>query len=89
MPIPEEIRATLDSAVADISNMGEPFGGMLTGAAFLREFVPTGLPWVHLDIARPAFNSGSAYGYTPKGATGHAVRTLVQVAEEMAEGRLA
>lgn len=88
MPIPEEIRATLDSMVADLSNIGEPFGGMLTGAAFLREFVPSGIDWVHLDIARPAFNSGGPYGYTPKGATGHSVRTLVQVAQDMTEGRL-
>ena len=47
------------------------------GGAFLGEFVPDGLPWVHLDIAGPAFNQGAAWGYTPKGGTGAGVRTIV------------
>ncbi len=51
-------------------------------AAFLREFVADGIPWAHLDIAGPAFNEGSPTGYTPKGGTGTAVRTLVQLAVE-------
>jgi leucyl aminopeptidase len=78
MPIPEELRPALDSSVADIATLtGERWGGMLVGGAFLGDFVPDGLPWVHLDIAGPAFNQGSAWGYTPKGGTGAAVRTIV------------
>ena len=88
MPIPEESRGTLDSAIADIKNIGDGKGGMLSAAAFLREFVPEGQPWVHLDIAGPAFNEGGPYGYTPKGGTGAAVRTFIQAAEDVAEGRL-
>ena len=88
MPLPADLRASLDSEVADLKNIGDRNGGMLTAGLFLQEFVPAGLPWVHLDIAGPAFNEGAAYGYTPKGGTGAAVRTLVQVAEEMAAGRL-
>ena len=67
--------------------MGERFGGMMTAAAFLREFVDVGrdeddrasapTPWAHLDIAGPSFNESSAYGYTPRDATGAMVRTLV------------
>ena len=60
----------------------------MTGAAFLADFVPEDIPWVHLDIAGPAYNDGSAYGYTPKGGTGAAVRTFVQVAQDMADGTL-
>ena len=88
MPIPEESRGTLDSAIADIKNIGDGKGGMLSAAAFLREFVPEGQPWAHLDIAGPAFNDGGPYGYTPKGGTGAAVRTFIQAAEDVAEGRL-
>jgi len=88
MPIPEESRGTLDSAIADIKNIGDGKGGMLSAAAFLREFVPDSQPWVHLDIAGPAFNEGAPYGYTPKGGTGAAVRTFIQAAEDVAEGRL-
>ena len=88
MPIPEELRTSLDSSVADITNHGERMGGMMTAATFLREFVPDGQPWAHLDIAGPAFNEGGPYGYTPKGGTGAAVRTFIQAAEDVADGRL-
>jgi len=88
MPIPEESRGSLDSSIADIKNIGDGKGGMLSAAAFLAEFVPEGLPWAHLDIAGPAFNEGSPHGYTPKGGTGAAVRTFIQVAEDTAAGLL-
>jgi leucyl aminopeptidase len=61
---------------------------MLVGGLFLREFVPGGVRWAHLDIAGPAFNTGEAYGYTAKGGTGGATRTLIQLAADAAEGRL-
>lgn len=89
MPLPEELRRGLDSKVADLANVApDRDGGMLTAGLFLREFVPDGVRWAHLDIAGPSFNSGEAYGYTPKGGTGTAVRTLVQVVEDVADGLL-
>src|SRR5579862_7994965 len=89
MPFPEELRKGLDSTVADLANVpGAREGGMLAAGIFLREFVPEGVAWAHLDIAGPAFNEGSPYGYTPKGGTGSSVRTLVSLAERAAEGRL-
>ncbi len=85
MPLPEELRKGLDSAVADIANVsGERWGGMLTAGVFLKEFVPEGVRWAHLDIAGPAFHKGEPYGYTPKGGTGAAVRTLVAIVEDIA-----
>jgi leucyl aminopeptidase len=89
MPLPEELRKGLDSSVADIANVTpDRNGGMLVGGLFLREFVPDGVRWAHLDIAGPAFHEGEPYGYTPKGGTGAAVRCLVQVALDVADGRL-
>jgi leucyl aminopeptidase len=89
MPLPEELRKGLDSPVADIANVaGERKGGMLVAGLFLKEFVPDGVRWAHVDIAGPAFNEGEPYGYTPAGGTGAAVRMLVQVAADVAEGRL-
>ncbi|MDL4771219.1 leucyl aminopeptidase [Actinomadura xylanilytica] len=89
MPLPAELRKGLDSAVADIANIsGERWGGMLVAGVFLQEFVPDGVRWAHLDIAGPAFHKGEPYGYTPKGGTGAATRTLVQVAEDLAAGIL-
>ncbi|MCU0284345.1 MAG: leucyl aminopeptidase [Candidatus Nanopelagicales bacterium] len=84
MPIPEELRASLDSPVADLANVGERNGGMMTAAAFLREFVPDGVRWAHLDIAGPAFNEGTPWGPFGKGGTGFGVRALVSVVERMA-----
>jgi leucyl aminopeptidase len=89
MPLPDELRKGLESTVADLSNVpSDRAGGMLVAGLFLREFVPSGVRWAHLDIAGPAFNEGAPHGYTPKGGTGAATRTLVQVAQDMADGRL-
>ena len=59
---------------------------MLSAGIFLKEFIPAGQSWVHIDIAGPSFNDKGAYGYTPKGGTGSAVRTFVQVARTLAAG---
>jgi leucyl aminopeptidase len=91
MPLPEELRTLLNSDIADIANVkiGNRSGGMLIGGLFLREFVGTAKTkkpaWAHLDIAGPANNDSAAYGHTPKGATGVMVRTLVQLASELAK----
>jgi leucyl aminopeptidase len=83
MPLPAELRKGLDSEVADMLNTGPREGGMLTAGLFLQEFVTEGVRWAHLDIAGPAFNGGEAYGYTPHGGTGAAVRTFVQLLEDL------
>jgi leucyl aminopeptidase len=89
MPLPEELRKGLDSKVADLANVAaDRDGGMLVAGLFLREFVPDGVRWAHLDIAGPSFHEGEPYGYIAKGGTGVAVRTLVQIAHDVAGGRL-
>ena len=84
MPLPEELRASLDSPVADMANIGDRMGGMLVAGLFLREFVSNELPWLHLDIAGPAYNEGKPHGYTPVGGTGVAVHSLIALAEATA-----
>jgi len=94
MPLPAELRPLLKSDVADIANAkpGSTAAGMLLASVFLREFVGrTGsepdaprIPWAHLDIAGPANNPGSPFGYTPKGPSGVMVRLLVRLAERLA-----
>lgn len=84
LPIVDEARGHLDSEVADIrSGRIGGGGGAITAAAFLREFVGD-VPWTHLDVAGPAFNSNGAYGYVSSGGTGMPVRTLVALAESLA-----
>ncbi|TFC00270.1 MULTISPECIES: leucyl aminopeptidase [unclassified Cryobacterium] len=92
MPLPDELRATLNSDVADIANakMGSSAGGMLLAAVFLREFIGTRgtgddavtIPWAHLDIAGPAHNTGGGWGFTNAGPTGVSVRALLRLAED-------
>ncbi|BCL31164.1 leucyl aminopeptidase [Streptomyces aurantiacus] len=88
MPLPDHLKKGMDSPTADIANMGERYGGGLVAGLFLKEFVGEGITWAHLDIAGPAFNEQAPFGYTPKGGTGSAVRTLVRLAELTAAGDL-
>ncbi|NLV78617.1 MAG: leucyl aminopeptidase [Rhodococcus sp.] len=85
MPFPEELRAGLDSRVADLANVSaQRWGGMLTAGIFLKEFVGDGVQWAHIDVAGPAFNTGSPFGYIGKGGTGVPVRTMLAVIEDIA-----
>ena len=85
MPLPAELRADLKSNVADIANVTpHRWGGMLSAGTFLKEFVPAGVQWAHVDIAGPSYNTGGPWGYTPKGGTGVPVRTLIAVLEDIA-----
>ena len=81
MPIPEEMDERIHSSkIADLAQHDwTRWGGGLFAAAFLREFT-AGLPWAHLDIAGPAFNSGGPSGHVTSGGTGFAVATLVDYA---------
>ena len=63
------------SDVADIKNTGGAYGGTITAALFLSEFVDK-TPWVHLDIAGPAWSERES-GYHSKGGTGVGVRMLL------------
>jgi leucyl aminopeptidase len=97
MPLPEDLRAALDTPNADIAHKGDQWGGMLTAGIFLSEFIgtPKGaktepgmpaprIPWAHVDIAGPAWNDKAPWGHTPKGATGFGVAALLSVLETYA-----
>jgi leucyl aminopeptidase len=86
MPLPDELKDDLKSTVADLANIsGQRFAGMLVAGVFLREFVADGVGWAHIDVAGPAYNTGSPWGYTPKGATGVPTRTMFAVLADIAE----
>ncbi len=76
LPLHPDYRRLIDSNVADVKNIGERYGGAITAAWFLAEFVGD-TPWVHLDIAGPAW-SEKVNDLGPKGATGVPVRMLVR-----------
>ncbi len=78
MPLYEEYQDQLKSEIADLANVGGRPGGAITAALFLKEFTG-GLPWAHLDVAGTAWVD-EPKPYSPKGATGVAVRTLAELA---------
>ncbi len=85
MPMYPEYKESNKSEVADIQNTGGRYGGAITAAQFLAEFVGD-TPWVHLDIAGTS-ESDKEKGYIVKGATGVPVRTLVNLALSLARGK--
>jgi leucyl aminopeptidase len=78
MPLAREYRKLLDSQVADMKNVGGPYGGAILAALFLSEFVGD-VPWAHLDIAG-TMDSESDDGWLSKGATAFGTRTLIELA---------
>ncbi|MGB3377071.1 MAG: leucyl aminopeptidase [Microbacterium sp.] len=90
LPLPEYMEESLDSQIADMinANMSDRSGGSLFAGLFLQRFVgrtsdaddAPRIPWVHLDIAGSSEHKGSPYGFTDKGPTGVAVRSLVAFA---------
>jgi leucyl aminopeptidase len=75
LPMYDDYKEQLKSDFADIKNIGGRYGGSITAAKFLEEFVDK-TPWVHLDIAGTS-DTDKEKGYLVKGATGVPVRTLV------------
>jgi leucyl aminopeptidase len=72
-PFWDEYDELLKSDIADMKNIGGPVAGAITAGKFLAKF--TDYPYIHLDIAGPAFITSANY-YQTKGATGVGVRLL-------------
>ncbi|KHG42686.1 MAG: leucyl aminopeptidase [Aphanizomenon flos-aquae KM1D3_PB] len=75
MPMEDKYFDGLKSGIADMKNTGPRYGGSITAALFLKQFVKD-TPWAHLDIAGPVW-ADKEHGYNGAGATGFGVRTLV------------
>ncbi|MCD6453413.1 MAG: leucyl aminopeptidase [Dehalococcoidales bacterium] len=86
MPMYEQYKELNKSEVADIKNIGGRYAGTITAAQFLDEFVGD-TPWAHLDIAGTSL-SDKERGYLIKGATGVAVRTLVNLVLTLASKKV-
>ncbi len=77
LPLDDEYRKAIRSEIADVKNVGNRWAGAITAAKFLQEFAED-TPWVHLDIAGMDLDHDGR-PFAAKGATGFAVRTLVQL----------
>ena len=85
LPLVEEYAESLKTPFADINNIATGgVAGAITAGLFLREFVPDGAQWVHLDIAGPMFRD-KEWKYYEAGAIGFGVKTLVDLCERFAE----
>jgi len=85
LPLFSEYRELLDSPVADIKNIAKTrWGGAIEGALFLKDFVDESIPWVHLDIAGPAYAEKDT-PLAPHGATGFGVQTILAVLEALSK----
>jgi leucyl aminopeptidase len=82
LPLVEDLREGLKSDWADIKHTADRWGGSITAALFLREFVGD-TPWIHVDLAGPSMSS-RAYGLYSKGGTGHGVLTYLKLIEGFA-----
>jgi leucyl aminopeptidase len=86
LPLHQGYQRLLKSSLADLRNsvadggLAGQEGGAITAALFIAHFVPAGQPWVHLDIAGPAWSSSDDGGLLRRGGTGFGVRTLVELA---------
>jgi leucyl aminopeptidase len=92
LPLPKDYMDMLKSSIADMTNAGGRYGSPIQGGLFLQEFVE-GRPWVHMDIAGPAYTSkdGGASGadiFMSPGATGVGVCTLAILAQRLAQGKM-
>jgi leucyl aminopeptidase len=85
LPLWEDYHELIKSDVADFKNSGGRAGGTITAAVFLSKFVEN-VPWVHLDIAGPAWLAKDK-PYIPRGASGVGVRLMVQVLRDLAAGK--
>jgi leucyl aminopeptidase len=79
-PMWEEYEELLRSEIADLKNLGPPEAGAITAAKFLGKF--TAYPWIHLDIAGPAF-ADKRDSYRGQGGTGFGVRLLFNFVQKI------
>jgi leucyl aminopeptidase len=85
LPLVEEYRDSLKTPYADLNNIAAGgLAGAITAGLFLREFVPSGAAWAHLDIAGPMFKE-KEWKYYDAGAIGFGVKTLVDLCERFRE----
>jgi len=76
MPVEDDYRELIKSQIADIKNTGGRYGGAITAAMFLKEFVDD-TPWIHLDIAGVSWND-DAKPWLASGPTGTAIRSIIE-----------
>jgi leucyl aminopeptidase len=81
LPLDEDFKEQLKSNVADLKNVGGKWGGAITAAKFLEQFIGE-KPWIHLDIAGPSWSESDS-AVRDSGGTGCFVRTLVSLLETL------
>ena len=81
LPVDADYQELIRSSIADIKNTGGRWGGAISAAMFLKEFVDE-TPWMHLDIAGTAWEEENK-AWIAKGPSGIAVRSLVEFVRDI------
>lgn len=83
LPLVKEYQEQIKSEIADVKNVSKSkYGGAITAALFLKEFVQE-TPWIHMDIAGPAFAEKETTPFVPVGGSGFGVRTVLNLLENL------
>lgn len=83
LPLVDEYRKTIKAHQADLKNIsGTRYGGAITAGLFLEEFVGK-TPWVHIDLAGPAYAEKDTVPHQPRGASGFGVRTVLEFIQDL------
>ncbi|MBI3212115.1 MAG: leucyl aminopeptidase [Simkania negevensis] len=82
LPLDPEYKEELKSEIADLRNCGSKWGGSITAATFLHEFIENQTPWIHLDIAGTAYLDKMRW-YHCSFATGVGVRLVIELLEKL------
>jgi len=84
LPLVADYKDQIKSQIADLQNISKSrYGGAVTAALFLQEFIPPKTPWAHLDIAGPAYEEKNTIAYLPQGGTGFAVRSILRFLQNL------
>ncbi len=83
LPLLDDLKDQLKSDSADLKHTGDRWGGSISAALFLREFIGNVQNWIHCDIAGPSMGD-RVRGWDPKGGTGHGVLTFLDLIERAA-----
>jgi len=85
LPLPDSYNKKLETAAADMKNVGDRAGGSISAALFIKKFT-NDVPWAHLDIASTAWKKAGSSPTTPEWATGYGVRLLNRFVADNYEG---
>jgi leucyl aminopeptidase len=82
LPLHQPYAEKLKTTIADVKNRGDRWGGGITAALFLKEFISDDTKWIHIDIAGPG-GKETSLDHLGKGAKGFGVKSIVSLVHKL------